>query len=177
MAGNPPTDIEPLDTARHDRASFSSGVSQCDNFLRLTAGKLTKAGHIRTFVMTPDGIKIIGFYALNAHSIDYRELPASFARDRPANGFIPAAFIAMIAVDRSERGKGYGGDLLADALKRIAEARHSLGLSIAVLDVLDNGDEKAVERKLALYTSYGFQPFAARPLRMWISVKGIEAAG
>jgi ribosomal protein S18 acetylase RimI-like enzyme len=173
MAGNPPTDIEPLDTARHDRASFSSGVSQCGNFLRLTASKLTKAGHIRTFVMTPDGIKIIGFYALNAHSIDYRELPASFARDRLASGFIPAAFIAMIAVDKSERGKGYGGDLLADALRRIAEARRSLGVSIAVLDVLDDGDGEAVARRLALYASYGFQPLAERALRMWISVKGM----
>jgi ribosomal protein S18 acetylase RimI-like enzyme len=173
MAGNPPTDIEPLDTARHDRASFSSGVSQCDNFLRLTAGKLTKAGHIRTFVMTPDGIKIIGFYALNAHSIDYRELPAQFVRDRPASGFIPAAFIAMIAVDKSEQGKGYGGDLLADALKRIAEARKSLGVSIAVLDVLDDGNEPAIARRVGLYRSYGFEAIAERSLRMWISLKGI----
>jgi ribosomal protein S18 acetylase RimI-like enzyme len=173
MPDKPRTIIEPLDTARHDRASFSSGVSQCDNFIRLTAGKLSKAGHIRTFVMTPDGKKITGFYALNAHSIDYRELPAQFARDRPASGAIPAAFIAMIAVDASEQSKGYGGDLLADALKRIAEARMSLGVSIAVLDVLDDGDAKAVAQRLRLYRTYGFQTLDKHPLRMWVSVKGI----
>ncbi len=166
--------LEPLDTARHDRAAFSSGVSQCDNFIRLTAGKLSKAGHVRTFVLTADSAKIIGFYALNAHAIDYRELPPQFARDRPASGSIPAAFIAMIAVDKREQGKGYGGDLLADALKRIAEARRSLGLSVAVMDVLDDGDSRAVARRLALYESYGFRPFASKPLRLWISVRGLK---
>jgi GNAT superfamily N-acetyltransferase len=173
MPDSPRMIIEPLDTARHDRASFSSCVSQCDNFIRLTAGKLGKAGHVRTFVMTQDGRKLAGFYALNAHSIDYRDLPSEFARNRPASGSIPAAFVAMIAVDKGEQGKGYGGDLLADALKRIAQAQQSVGVSIAVLDVLDDGDARAVARRLALYASYGFQPFAERPLRMWISVRGI----
>jgi GNAT superfamily N-acetyltransferase len=170
MQDHPRKIIEPLDTARHDRASFSSGVSQCDNFIRLTAGKLGKAGHVRTFVMTADGAKIIGYYALNAHSIDYRDLPSEFARNRPASGSIPTAFIAMIAVEKRQQGKGYGGDLLADALKRIARAQQSIGLSIAVLDVLDDGDSEGVARRLALYATYGFRPFAERPQRMWIPV-------
>ena len=123
--------------------------------------------------MTPDGIKIMGYYSLNAHSIDYRELAHQFARDRPASGLIPASFIAMIAVDKDEQGKGYGGDLLADALKRISEAQLSIGVSIALLDVLDDGDETAVSRRVALYAAYGFQPLAERPLRMWISVREI----
>lgn len=114
----------------------------------------------------------MGYYALNAHSIDYRELAAQFARDRPSSGFIPAVFIAMIAVDRNEQGKGYGGDLLSDALNRIAEAQRSIGVSIAMLDVLDDGDETAVTRRAALYAAYGFQPLAERPLRMWISIRG-----
>jgi ribosomal protein S18 acetylase RimI-like enzyme len=173
MPENPRIRIEPLDAAKHDRASFSSGVLQCDNFIRLTAGKLTRAGHIRTFVMTPDGQTIIGYYAVNAHSISYTELPLQFARDRPASGAIPVAFIAMIAVDATVQGMGYGGDLLSDALKRIAEARRSLGVSIAMLDVLDDGHAVAVARRLALYRSYGFKALDKHPLRMWVSVKGV----
>ncbi|MGL4489200.1 MAG: GNAT family N-acetyltransferase [Rhizobiaceae bacterium] len=173
MASDQRLIIEPLDTTRHDRNSFSSGVKQCDNFLRLTAGKLGKAGHVRTFVLTQNGEDIIGYYALNAHSIDYMDLPTRFARDRPASGSVPAAFIAMIAVDQREQGKGYGGDLLTDALKRIAKASQSIGISVAVLDILDDGDITAVDRRLTLYKSYGFQPFANRPLRLWISVRGL----
>jgi hypothetical protein len=125
-------------------------------------------GHARIFVLKPDGHKITGFHALNAHSIDYRELPASFARDRPASGFIPAAFIAMIAAAKSEQDMGYGDDLLGDAMKRNAEARRSLDVSIAVLDY-----GEAMARRMTLYASDGFEPFAERALRMWISVRAL----
>ena len=58
---------------------------------------------------------------------------------RAGIGSMPEALIAMITVDRCGQSKRYGGCLLDDALKRIAEARRSLGVSIAVLDVLDDG--------------------------------------
>lgn len=43
--------IEPLDPAKHDRAAFSCGITQVDNFFRRTANKLAKADNVRTFVM------------------------------------------------------------------------------------------------------------------------------
>ena len=62
--------IEPFDPAKHDRAAFSCGVEQVDNYFRKTANKLAKAGHVRLFVMVaPDG-GLIGFYAINAHAVD-----------------------------------------------------------------------------------------------------------
>ncbi|VWX53229.1 hypothetical protein [Novosphingobium sp. 9U] len=63
-----PIVIEPLDPARHDRAAFSCGIDQVDNFFRRTANKLTKAGNVRTFVMIGLGGELIGFYAINAPS-------------------------------------------------------------------------------------------------------------
>ena len=165
--------IESFDAARHDREGFASGVLKADNFLKLTSNKLSKAGNLRMFVATHDGVSILGFFALNAHSIDYQELPPKFARDRPSNGRIPAADIAMIAVAKSEQGKGYGSLLLADALKRISAAGKNLGISIAMLDVLDDGDEAAVSARLRLYRAFGFKSFEANPLRMWISVAGL----
>lgn len=53
----------------------------------------------------------------------------------------------MVAMDKCEQGKGYSGGLLADALKPVAAARRSLGVSIAVLDVRDDGDARAVKRR------------------------------
>jgi len=46
-----PNIIEPLNPIKHDRAAFSCGVAQVDNFFRRTASKLTKADNLRTFVM------------------------------------------------------------------------------------------------------------------------------
>lgn len=53
--------------------------------------------------------ELIGFYATNAHAIDYSELPDRSARDRPAHGGIPAAYISMVGVDTRFQRQGYGG--------------------------------------------------------------------
>ncbi|WP_457167077.1 GNAT family N-acetyltransferase [Pannonibacter sp. Q-1] len=115
-----------------------------------------------------------GFYALNAHAIDYRDLPAKYARTRPAHGSIPAAFLSMIGVDQRYAGQGYGGDLLVDALLRVARAAEHLGIAVVVLDVLDDGNPHLVERRMRLYAGYGFQVLPSNPLRMFLPVGTIR---
>lgn len=168
--------IEPFDPERHERSGFSCGVEQVDNFFRKTANKLSKADNLRVYVMrSPDGEELIGFYALNAHSVDYRMLPGKYARTRPGHGSIPAAFISMIGVDKRFAGRGYGGDLLADALKRIAAIANQIGIAVVMLDVLDCGNPKLVERRKTLYMSYGFQPLPSNALRLFLPVATIRA--
>lgn len=166
--------IEPLDPAKHDRAAFSCGVEQVDNFFRKTANKLAQADNLRVFVMVSPSGQLIGFYALNAHAIDYSELPANHARTRPGHGQIPAAYISMIGVDTRFAGKGYGGDLLADALTRIARAADEIGISVVMLDVLDCGDPDLVQRRLKLYTGYGFTPLPSQPLRLFLPIATVR---
>lgn len=166
--------IEPLDPAKHDRAAFSCGVEQVDNFFRRTANKLTKAGNVRTFVMVGPADELIGFYATNAHSIDYTELPERFARTRPSNGSIPAAYISMIGVDSRFKGRGYGGDLLVDCLARLASAADALGIAVVMLDVLDCGDPDKIAKRLALYTSYGFEPLPSNELRLFLPMATVR---
>lgn len=166
--------IEPFDPERHDRAAFSCGVDQIDNYFKKTANKLAKADNVRFFVMTaPDG-GVIGFYALNAHAVDYNDLPKSYARTRPAHGSVPAAYISMIARDRRYAGGGYGGDLLVDALKRIAAAADDIGIAVVMLDVLDCGDPDRVARRKALYESYGFQALPSQALRLYLPVRTVR---
>lgn len=162
--------IELFDPEKHDRSGFHCGVVQVDNFFRRTANKLAKADNTRVYVMTSPEADLIGFYALNAHTIDYGELPPRFARTRPAHGFIPAAFLAMIGVDQRFSGQGFGGDLLADALRRIVLAADHIGIAVVILDVLDDGNADLVTRRSKLYAGYGFQPLPSNPLRMFLPV-------
>jgi ribosomal protein S18 acetylase RimI-like enzyme len=166
--------VEPLDPDKHDRAAFSTGVEQVDNYFRKTANKLAKAGNVRVWVMVSPSGGLIGFYALNAHSIDYAELPGKFAKARPGHGVIPAAYISMIGVDRKFAGKGFGGDLLVDALSRIAHAADDLGIAVVMLDVLDCGDPQLVAKRLNLYQSYGFSPLPSRPLRLFLPLATVR---
>lgn len=67
--------IEPFDPDKHDRTAFSCGVEQVDNYLKNTANKLAKADNVRLYVMTTRGGELIGFCAINAHAVDYADLP------------------------------------------------------------------------------------------------------
>lgn len=168
--------IEPFDPQKHDREGFACGVPTVDNFFKRTANKLARANHLRVYVLVGSERAVLGFYAVNAHSVEYTALPAGFARDRPGHGRIPAAYIAMIGVDKRHAGKGYGGDLLVDALKRIATAADAIGLAVVMLDVLDDGDAEAIARRKRLYHSYGFQPLTDNSLRLFLSIGTIRDA-
>ena len=173
--GDPPYTIAPLDPSRHDRADFSSGVAQVDNYFRNTAGKLARAGNARVHVLTDREGDVIGFCAINAHAVHYGDLPARFARNRPRHGQIPAAFISMIGVAQARQGQGFGGDLLVDALRRIARASDDLGIGIVLLDVLDCGRPQDVERRLRLYRSYGFESLPSNRLRLFLPIADVRA--
>jgi len=167
--------IEPFDPDRHDRTAFSCGIDQVDNFFRKTANKLSKADNLRVWVMTDLHGALIGFYAANAHSVDYTDLPPKYARTRPRHGQIPAAYISMIGVHSDFQGKGYGGDLLIDCLRRLAQASEALGVAVVMLDVLDCGDPEQVARRLALYRGYGFEPLPTNPLRLFLPMATVKA--
>lgn len=166
--------IEPFDPERHDRTGFSCGVEAVDNYFKKTAGKLVSAGNVRLFVMVnPDG-NLIGFYAINAHAVDYRDLPSRFARSRPGHGSIPAAFVAMIGRDQRYSGQGFGSDLLVDALRRITQAADVIGLAVVLLDVLDCGDPERTARRQSLCQSYGFQPLPSNPTRLYLPLATVR---
>lgn len=166
--------VEPFDSDKHDREKFSCGIRQIDNYFRRTANKLAKVENVRLYVMTePDGT-VIGFQAINAHAVSYEELPKKYGRTRPGHGDIPAAYISMIGRDRRYRGKGYGSDLLVDALKRIARAANEIGIAVVMLDVFDCGDPERTRRRKALYEGFGFRPLPCNEFRMFLPLATVR---
>lgn len=166
--------IEPFDSAKHDRAAFSCGVEQVDNFFRKTANKLVKADNLRVYVMVDTDGQLIGFYAINAHKVDYTDLPAKYARNRPGHGAIPAIYISMIGVDLRFAGQGYGGDLLADCLTRIARIGDELGVSVVMLDILDDASPERVAKRKQLYAGYGFTPLPSNEMRLYLPLGTVK---
>ncbi|WP_434722429.1 GNAT family N-acetyltransferase [Mesorhizobium sp. RIZ17] len=166
--------IEPFDPEKHDRTAFSCGVDQVDNFFKRTANKLSKADNLRVFVMLGSAEDLIGFYAINSHSVDYSELPHKYGRTRPGHGSIPAAYLSMMGVDLRYTGKGYGGDLLLDALARIARVADQIGIAVVMLDVLDCGDPAKVARRKKLYVDHGFSALPSNELRLFLPIKTVQ---
>ena len=109
------------------------------------------------------------------HDQPHADLPAKYARTRPGHGSIPAAYISMFGVDGRHQGKGYGGDLLVDGLRRIASAADNIGIAVVMLDVLDCGDAAKTARRKALYEGYGFLPLHLNPLRLFMPLATVRA--
>jgi hypothetical protein len=58
--------------------------------------------------------------------------------------------------------------------RRINQAADSLGIAVALLDVLDCGDPQRTARRKALYESYGFQPLPSNPTRLFLPLNAIR---
>ncbi len=101
--------IEPFDPKRHDRAAFACGTDRLDNFLRRTARKHQAGNFTRVWVATVgEQAGILGYYALNAHSLEADDLPDNLTENTPRFGSVPAAYQCMIAIDRRHQGQGLG---------------------------------------------------------------------
>ena len=163
--------IEPFEPGRHERAEFSCGVPRLDNFLRLSARKQQKDDFTRVFVAVAEGSdRILGYYALNTHAVGIDELGRSRPGRAPDRASLPAVYLSMIAVDKSQQGRGLGTDLLIDALLRAYRVSREVGLKLVILDVIDDGGDAAFRRRKEFYRRMGFESFSDHPQRMFMTI-------
>lgn len=167
----PPFTIQPFDPKTHDRAAFSCGVPQIDNYLKLTAKKGSKADVVRVWVVIDAKSNIVGFYGINMHAVDVKEMPDAYQKKAGKHGLLPAAFIAMIGVDKTQQGNGIGSALVADALCRIARVSEEIGTCVIILDVFDGGNADTVAQRKSYYEAFGFLPLPDQPLRFFMPVQ------
>lgn len=162
--------IETFDAARHDRAAFTCGVDRIDNFLKITASKYLAGdiGRIYVAVETTGG-RLVGFYAVGPHSIDASELEADMKKRLPNYDRISAYYLSMIGTHSNVQGKGVGGFLLADALKRCMKAADDMGGRFVVLDAINKDAGR-------LYGRYGFVELPSMPGRMLLSIAKLRAS-
>ncbi|MDQ6604381.1 MAG: GNAT family N-acetyltransferase [Chloroflexota bacterium] len=158
--------IEPLANS-HDRAAFSSGAPQIDDWFHKQAGQASRRGIAAVHIMvdTTTGA-MLGFYTLSNFTVFAADLPSEFGRTLPDRIMLPAHLIGQLAVDARQQGKGYGGLLLFDAVHRAHRmTEHSASLAV-VVHALDT-------RAAAWYTGNGFVPFPAHPLSLFVPMRGV----
>ena len=152
--------IEPFGR-RHDRAAFSCGQPDLDDWFRRRASQDEKRNIARVFVAVDDELGVIGFYSLSSFTLSIHELPEEMARKLPRYDAIPAALIGRLARDERARGRRVGELLLADAIRRILGAGRSIAVFAIVVDAKD-------ERASDFYKAFGFRPFPLTPRRLFL---------
>ena len=130
--------VEPLDTGRHERSGFRSGIEALDRYLHSQAGQDARRRVAASFVLVlPPSPAVIGYYTLSNASIHAAELPAAVTKRLPRYPVLPATLLGRLAVDERHRGAGLGTLLLLNALRR------SLGSEVASMAVLVDAKDEA----------------------------------
>jgi GNAT superfamily N-acetyltransferase len=154
--------MEPLQ-AHHDTEAFRCGDDLLDGWLRRIAKQHLRKGISRSFVAVEPGAprKVLGFYSLTAGEADVETLPAGIAKKLPRK--IPVVLIGRLGVLAEMQGRGIGGYLLVDALRRTVRAAGEVGITAILVDAKN-------ENAQSFYRHYGFQPLPDKPLRLILPI-------
>jgi GNAT superfamily N-acetyltransferase len=150
----------------HDRSSFTCGVVALDSYLRERVTQDVRRRMAACFVAA-SGRQIIGFYTLSAAAIPISDLPPDTARRLPRYPTVPATRLGRLAVASEAAGQGFGGALLADAVRRALDAEIA---SFAM--IVDAKDEPAA----TFYRHHGFIAFGAPGLCLFLPLATARAA-
>jgi len=159
--------IEPLGS-KHDRAAFSCGVDSLDIYLQKQAGQDLKKHAAVSFVLTPDGKTVAGYYTLSQYAVQLENVPEHAAKKLPKYPMVPTTLIGRLAVSSAFRGQGHGETLLMDALYRICQHGRELASAGAVVDAIDGA-------AVAFYQRYGFLELPKVPRRLFLPMGTIQA--
>jgi GNAT superfamily N-acetyltransferase len=125
-------------TIEHDLSGFDCGVPVLNDWLRHRALR-NESRFSRTYVVCQSNM-VIAYVCISAGAIERVSVPGKVRRNAPDT--IPVSVIGRLAVDRNHGGKGLGADMLADALRRVAVASHSIGIGAVVIHAKDDAAKR-----------------------------------
>ncbi len=158
--------IEPLDK-HHQRGDFDCGEKNLNTFLRDHAGQNARRDISRTYVaLDAQSDAVAGYYTLSSGSVGFENLPDEATRRLPRYP-IPTAHLGRLAVDQRHQGKGLGGILLVDALKRVRETADTIGIHAVTVHALNASARQ-------FYEAHGFQGLRDDKLHLFLPMTTIR---
>jgi ribosomal protein S18 acetylase RimI-like enzyme len=152
---------------QHQRDIFDCGEESLNTFLRDHAGQNARRDISRTYVALAEGSFLVaGYYTLSSGSVTFMDLPDELARRLPKYP-VPTAHLGRLAVDRHHQGRGLGGILLVDALKRVCGLADRIGVHAVTVHALNASAKK-------FYEAHGFLPLRDDPFHLFLPMATIR---
>jgi GNAT superfamily N-acetyltransferase len=156
---------EPI-TEAHDLATFDSGESSLDNWLRRRALRNEASGGSRTYVVCSDpGKHVVAYYCLAAGAVAHTAAPGRVRRNMPDP--IPVMVIGRLAVDRSFQGRGLGRAMLRDAVLRTIQAASIAGIRAILVHAVS-------EEARQFYEKCGFHASPIDRMTLMVTIAEVE---
>jgi GNAT superfamily N-acetyltransferase len=155
---------EPL-TASHGLDDFECGEPVLDEWLKRRALANQSSGASRTFVVTDEGARVCGYYAMAAGAVSHQLATSRVRRNMPDP--VPVMVLARLAVDRRAQGRHVGAALLQDAVSRAVAVSQNAGVRALLVHALH-------ERARKFYEHYGFQPSPMHPMTLMLRLSAVK---
>jgi len=150
----------------YDRSKFASGSRTLDQYLKEIVTQDIRRRVTACFIALLKDNSIAGFYTLSSSSVLLGDMPDKIIKKLPRYPTVPVVRMGRLVVDKAYQGKGLGGALLADALKRVV---HSEIAAYAL--VVDAKDKKAAQ----FYLHHGFIETISNPFILFLPLATVSA--
>lgn len=151
----------------HSLKEFESDQPELDRWLKQEARRAHTQGMARVTVWCePDSGVVVAFFAITPTQI----APDGISRSA-RGGYsspIPGYLIAKLALAKSMTGRGFGGELLLDALETVSAAANAGSGRLVVVDSID-------DRAYEFYKHHGFTPIG-ETLRLFAHIPDVTAS-
>ncbi len=159
MTLHPPVPL----AAEHRLESFDCGKPVLNDWLRRHAHAAGAGGSAKTFVVTTDEARVVGYYSLTVGQVEAVEAPVRL-RKGMGRYPIPVVLLARLAVSVGYQGSGIGRGLLRDAILRTLAIADHPGIRALMTHPLD-------ESAAAFYRRFGFIPSPLRERQLLLLLK------
>jgi GNAT superfamily N-acetyltransferase len=151
-----------LDAERHDRARFTCGQVDLDEFLKRFAMQQMRKNLtvVRVLVDSVRPSEILGFYSLSAAHIEVASMPEP-ERKRLPRYSVPCFRMGRLACSSEHQGRGIGRALIGLAVSRCVEAKTHVAAYALIVDAKD-------ENAKAFYLHYGFAEMMDSPMSLYL---------
>ena len=156
---------QPLDSS-HRLEAFECGEPALDDWLKRRALSNQITGATRTFVVTDQDQRVVGYYAMAAGAVSHQTATTAVRRNMPDP--VPVMVLARLAVSTNAQGSKLGAALLQDAVNRAVAVSHNAGVRALLVHALH-------DQARLFYEHYGFQASPVHTLTLMLRLNTIKA--
>jgi GNAT superfamily N-acetyltransferase len=160
-------ETKPLDKLQ-DRNAFDCEVEPLNDYLKKYALQNQKKDAAWTYVLTNEENQIIGYYTLVFGAVSVEEITPEIAAGLGKYP-IPIILLARLAIDKNQKGKGFGKLSMKDALLRAVRASEIAGLRAFLVHAKDESAKK-------FYEKLGFKPSPHNEFYLFLKMSDIRAS-
>ena len=159
--------VELFDSKVHNRKNFTCGAQVMDDYFKKYSSQDQKRNLSRVYVAVDQSSgTVAGYYTLCATTFVKELLPVGSVKNLP-NRDLPAVLLGRLAVHSNYQGRGLGEYLVIDAFNNILKANEILGLTVLLVDVLN-------EKALSFYLNFEFIHSVGENMRMFLPISEIQ---